>query len=150
SRTLCRRLGATALHYRLRHAGLDRLSRRAAVDGLDLSGDRASDVAVGRGIPDRPRAPGHRLHLATALVLPFLRRQYDRTDLRAGLRHRASVASPRMDQVWNDRGFIDDPGAARRFLYGRVVGSLGVVWSAVFRRKGFAKQARPPEGGTPN
>src|SRR5262249_26382511 len=55
-----------------------------------------------------------------------------------------------MGQGGNDRGFIDDPGASRRSLYGRAVGSLGIVWSTAFRRKGFDKRALPPEGGTPN
>src|SRR5262249_11149461 len=77
SRTIRRRLGAPALHFRLRLSGLDRLSRREAVDGLDLSGDRASDVAAGRGFQDQPRAARDCAHLATAVVLPFLRRQYD-------------------------------------------------------------------------
>src|SRR5262249_28774325 len=73
SRAIRRRLGAPSLHFRLRLSGPDRLSRRAAVDGLDLPGDRASDVAAGRGFRDQPRAACDRAHLAAAIVLPFLR-----------------------------------------------------------------------------
>src|SRR5215475_5053238 len=121
-----RRLGAPALHLHLRISSLDRLPRGAGIDGPDLPGDLISDLAVGRGFEDRPRASRYCARLVAAVFLPFLRGQYDRTNLRAGLCHRAAIASPRTPQGGNDRGFTNDSGAARRILYGSVVGSLGI------------------------
>src|SRR5262245_29553935 len=126
SRIVHRRLGAPALHFRLRLSGFDRLPRRADVDSLDLPGGLVSDLAAGRGFKDRPRAAGHCARLVATFLLPFLRRQYDRADLRADLRRRAAVASSRAPQGWNDRGFADDSGAARRIFPRHVVGSLGI------------------------
>src|SRR6266545_933986 len=127
SRIVRRRLVAPALHFRLRLSGFDRLPRRADVDSLDLPGGLVSDLAAGRGFKDRPRAAGHCARLVATVLLPFLRRQYDRADLRAGIRRRAAVASSRAPQGWNDRGFADDPGAARRIFPRHVAGSLGIA-----------------------
>src|SRR5262249_25873126 len=80
-----------------------------------------------RGSQDRPRAARDCARLAAAVFLPFLRGQYDRADLSAGLRHRAALASSRAPEGGNDRGLTDDPGAARRIFPRRVVGSLGIA-----------------------
>src|SRR5262249_12217304 len=147
SRIVRRRLVAPALHFRLRIPGFDRLPRRADVDSLYLPGGLVSDLAAGRRVKDRPRAAGHCARLVATVLLPFLRRQYDRAGLRAGLRRRAAVASSRAPQGWNDRGFADDPGAARRIVPRHVVGSLGIDGATGRRGDGAAERKGGGEVG---
>src|SRR5262245_15922445 len=82
--------------------------------------------------------------MVATVILPFLRRQYDRADLRAGLCRRAAIASSRAPQGRNDRGFADDPGAARRIFPRHVVGSLGIDGETEGRRDGEKKRLSVP------